>query len=115
MGYLTRAHLWTQALQLLAQFDARRILPDVITYNVALHACGKGSQWMLSADLFMRMFESLVRPNVVTLFVCRSSRFVPSLGRVDVSRLLSEVCDYDADLPFRYPMWCYRLPDHLRT
>lgn len=54
------------ALRMLESMRARRVVPNVYTYNSVIAACVKGGEGGRAADLFVEMADDGVKPNVVS-------------------------------------------------
>jgi len=57
---------WEQALDLLDEMRQRGIAPNVITYNSAITAAGKGKQSATAVALIRRMREEGIEPDSIT-------------------------------------------------
>ena len=97
ISILGRTMRWQQALLLLDECDNRKMVkasakasvkvrpgvkspevdrvPDLICFNSALAACGKGLQWLKACTLLIAMTEKKVRPDTVSI-----STLITTLG-----------------------------------
>ena len=65
--YTTRIKPWVEALRLLDDMYWKAFVPDVITYNAAISACGKGQQPQRALHLLAHMEVHGLVPNVITI------------------------------------------------
>ncbi|CAN0047020.1 unnamed protein product, partial [Choristocarpus tenellus] len=61
---------WKAALFILKEMKANSILPNVITYNSCITACGRGKQWKTAISLLEEMKANGIVPDVITYSSC---------------------------------------------
>ncbi|CAM9465088.1 unnamed protein product, partial [Choristocarpus tenellus] len=83
MGVFARSGCWSQALELLSNMQDKGTegaplpIPDVITYNTAISACGRGRKYQLALNLLRQMEEEGISPDrfsfSAAISACKSS------------------------------------------
>ncbi|CAN0038447.1 unnamed protein product, partial [Choristocarpus tenellus] len=61
---------WKAAVFILKEMKAGGTVPNVITYNSCITACGRGKQWKTALSLLGEMKANGVVPNVITYNSC---------------------------------------------
>jgi pentatricopeptide repeat protein len=81
----------------------QRVQPNVISFNSAMNACGRGSQWPLAVALLQRMARQSLRPTAASF-----GAVVAATGRKGLWRmallLMERMEDLGSDVLGRYPL-----------
>ena len=63
---LWQAQQWPRALLVLSAFESHGLQPDLITFNAAMAACEKGSQWRLCFSILAEIQKVSLVANLIT-------------------------------------------------
>ena len=61
-----RSQRWSTALQLLRDGLNTTLIPNIVSFNVAISTCGKAGQMLLVRRLLLRLNRLGLEPNLIT-------------------------------------------------